>query len=231
MENTPAFHPLDYVSVLKRRLWWLVVPLVVAAVVGTALIAFLPREYRASATMGISLPALSSQALGQAQRVTTDERRRIISQTLMSDAVLERVVRDEGMANDGAVADAVQQVHSLPVVFAAVARTRVEVIANGNEQGRMRTARAQGRLGLFDQRGLAQVGQFLVVVVERATMLQLLFQRVLVPVVVGMVMWMIVIMRVIVRVAGRIGVHQPHCPGTIFKALDYPAARAPPLGA
>ena len=112
MENTPAFHPLDYVSVLKRRLWWLVVPLVIAAVVGTALIAFLPREYRTAATMGISLPALSSQALGQAQRVTTEERRRIISQTLMSDAVLERVVRDEGLANDGGVAAAVQKLRA-----------------------------------------------------------------------------------------------------------------------
>src|SRR6187402_2127023 len=109
MENTPAFHPLDYVSVLKRRLWWLVVPMVIAAMIGTALIAFLPREYRAAATMGVSLPALSSQVLKQAQPISSEERRRTVSQTLMSDAVLERVVREEGLANDGGIAAAVQR--------------------------------------------------------------------------------------------------------------------------
>ena len=45
MENTPAFHPLDYVSVVRRRMWWLIVPPVLAAVVGAALVMWLPREY------------------------------------------------------------------------------------------------------------------------------------------------------------------------------------------
>ena len=39
------FHPLDYVSVLRRRKWWFVAPLVLSIVVGAALAMLLPREY------------------------------------------------------------------------------------------------------------------------------------------------------------------------------------------
>ena len=108
MENTPAFHPLDYVSVLRRRLWWLIVPLVVAAAIGAALVTFLPRQYRASATLSVSLPALTQNLVGQ-QRTDNEERRRAITQTLMSDAVLQRVAREEGLAADGDVERATQR--------------------------------------------------------------------------------------------------------------------------
>jgi succinoglycan biosynthesis transport protein ExoP len=112
MENTPAFHPLDYVSVLRRRLWWLVIPLVLAAIVGTALVAWLPREYRASATLSVSLPAVTQQLVGQTQRTDPEERRRTITQILMSDAVLQRVVREEGLASNGDVAGATQRLRN-----------------------------------------------------------------------------------------------------------------------
>ena len=37
MDNTPVFHPLDYVSVVRRRMWWLIVPVVLATVIGAVL--------------------------------------------------------------------------------------------------------------------------------------------------------------------------------------------------
>ena len=37
MDNTPAFDPLDYVSVLRRRVWWLVTPIVLAIIAAAAL--------------------------------------------------------------------------------------------------------------------------------------------------------------------------------------------------
>ena len=53
MEERP-FHPLDYVSVLRRRKWWFVAPLVLSIVVGTALAMLLPRQYTSEAEIGIA---------------------------------------------------------------------------------------------------------------------------------------------------------------------------------
>ena len=112
MENTPAFHPLDYVSVIRRRIWWLLVPLAVAIVVGAALVMYLPRTYQAQATIGVSLPGVSGQLLNDTQRVTAEERTRQISQTLLSQAVIERVVREEQFDKHMSIPDAVQMVRA-----------------------------------------------------------------------------------------------------------------------
>ena len=105
MDNTPAFHPLDYVSVLRRRMWWLIVPLAIAAAIGAALVAMLPRQYQTAATLGVSLPAVSEELVA-AQRTAPEERRRTITQVLMSPAVIERVVREEGLDKQMPVAAA-----------------------------------------------------------------------------------------------------------------------------
>jgi polysaccharide biosynthesis transport protein len=112
MENTPAFHVLDYVSVIRRRMWWLIVPVVLAVVVGAALLMYLPRTYQAQATIGVSLPGVSGQLLNDTQRVTAEERARQISQTLLSQAVIERVVREEQFDKYMSIPAAVQQVRS-----------------------------------------------------------------------------------------------------------------------
>lgn len=130
MENTPAFHPLDYVSVVRRRMWWLIVPLVVAIATGAALITWLPREYTTSATLGVSLPAVTSQLVTEAQRVTPEERLRNVNQLLTSDAVLQRVVGQTGLDRETTTADAVQQVRqrvkTTPVQETALPNAPVE---------------------------------------------------------------------------------------------------------
>jgi len=112
MDNTPAFDPLDYISVLRRRMWWLIVPLVLAIVTAAALVMFLPRTYQAQASIGVSLPGVSGQLLNETQKVTAEERARQISQTLLSQAVIERVVREEGFDKHMPVPAAVQMVRS-----------------------------------------------------------------------------------------------------------------------
>ena len=97
MENTPAFHPLDHVSVLRRRMWWLITPLVLAVLIGTAAILLLPRSYATTATLGISLPTMNGQVVSDAQRLTPQERVRSFNQLLLSPLVLERVVKEEGI--------------------------------------------------------------------------------------------------------------------------------------
>ena len=100
MENTPAFHPLDYVSVLRRRIWWLVTPLVVALLVGAALLMWLPRTYKTSATIGVSAPSVTASLVGSSQTVTPEMRMRSIQDVLLNRQVLERVVREENLAAD-----------------------------------------------------------------------------------------------------------------------------------
>ena len=92
------FHPLDYVSVLRRRKWWFVAPLVLSIVVGTALAMLLPREYTSEAEIGIADPTLSPELLRGVQSLDAEERQRAVSQQLLSRTVLERVVREENLS-------------------------------------------------------------------------------------------------------------------------------------
>lgn len=93
-----TFHPLDYVSLLRRRAWWAILPLALCVVVGVALTQVLPRVYRSQATIGISSPRVSADLVGHATPITKEERVRAVSQQLLSRPVLERVVREEGLA-------------------------------------------------------------------------------------------------------------------------------------
>jgi polysaccharide biosynthesis transport protein len=116
MDSPTTFHPLDYVSVLRRRMWWFIAPVVLSVIVGAALTLWLPRTYKSNATLGVSLPALSPDLLKQNARVAADERARSITQTLFSPGVLDRVVREEGLDKGMPVKDASSLVRSRVVV-------------------------------------------------------------------------------------------------------------------
>jgi len=89
------FHPLDYLSVVQRRKWWFIVPMVLSVVIGVALVLFLPRQYKSQAEIGIADPTLSPELLKGVQSFDAQERQRAVSQQLLSATVLERVVREE----------------------------------------------------------------------------------------------------------------------------------------
>src|SRR5215203_6595320 len=100
-----TFHPLDYLSLVRRRKWWIIVPAAVCLVATALLAVFLPRVYRSAATITVSSPAVSAELLKQAGPLSREERIRAISQQLLSRTVLERVVHDEHLAPDGDVED------------------------------------------------------------------------------------------------------------------------------
>jgi len=104
-----TFHPLDYISLVRRRKWWLIVPAVLCIVATALLAVFLPRVYRSAATITVSSPAISAELLKQAGPLSREERIRAISQQLLSRAVLEQVVRAEHLAPDGNVDAAVDR--------------------------------------------------------------------------------------------------------------------------
>ena len=112
MDNAPAFHPLDYIAVVRRRMWWLITPIVLALVIGAALVMLLPRKYQTTTTLGISLPAMGGQVLSEAQRLNAQERFRNLNQVLLSPVVLERVAADTGLTKRMSVEQAVAHIGS-----------------------------------------------------------------------------------------------------------------------
>src|SRR5919197_2664860 len=100
MIDEHRFHPLDYMSVVHRRMWWFIVPLVCCLLGGAALAVLLPREYLSQATIGVASPTLSPELLKGVSSMDKEERQRAISQQLLSATVLQRVVREEKIDPD-----------------------------------------------------------------------------------------------------------------------------------
>jgi protein tyrosine kinase modulator len=95
MIDEHRFHPLDYMSVVHRRMWWFIVPLAVCVLLGISLLVLLPREYLSQATIGVAAPTLTPELLKGVSSLDKEERQRAISQQLLSPTVLQRVVREE----------------------------------------------------------------------------------------------------------------------------------------
>ena len=99
MENT-KFSPLDYVSVIRRRKWWLATPIVLSLVTGWLLVKYLPKEYRSTTTLGVTAPTVSPMIVGQSTPFDNQERLRVLSQQLKSETILSRVVAEEHLASE-----------------------------------------------------------------------------------------------------------------------------------
>jgi succinoglycan biosynthesis transport protein ExoP len=100
MEETPV-HALDYINVLRRRKWWLIVPIAASVVAGVLLVYFLPKEYRSTATLGVSQPSVSPNLVAQASPLDNQDRIRALEQDLVSAPILTELVKEEGI--DGGV--------------------------------------------------------------------------------------------------------------------------------
>jgi polysaccharide chain length determinant protein (PEP-CTERM system associated) len=98
MEETPV-HALEYLSVLRRRQWWLVLPIVASIGVGLALVRYLPKQYKSSATVAVVAAGVSSNLVGSSAPFDNEERMRAVSQQLLSNAVLTRVAREAGLTS------------------------------------------------------------------------------------------------------------------------------------
>ncbi len=97
MENT-HFSPLDYVSVIRRRKYWLAAPVALSIVAGWLLVKYLPKEYKSTTTLGVTAPMVSPTFVGQPTPFDNQERLRALSQQLVSSTILSRVVREERLA-------------------------------------------------------------------------------------------------------------------------------------
>lgn len=110
------FHPLDYVSVLRRRKLWFIVPLAACTLIGVLLALFLPRTYKSVAQIGVAAATLSPELLRGVSSLDPAERQRAVSQQLLSRAVLERVVREEKISPEKPIEETVGWLRSRTVI-------------------------------------------------------------------------------------------------------------------
>jgi polysaccharide chain length determinant protein (PEP-CTERM system associated) len=110
-----TFHPLDYVSVFRRRLWWVVLPALICTVGGIVLALVLPAWYRAHATIAVTSASVSPD-LVRSSAFDANERARALSQQLYSRRVLERVAREEGLTQSIPLEQAIGDIRSNSVV-------------------------------------------------------------------------------------------------------------------
>lgn len=96
-------HALDYLLVFRRRKFWLLVPIAASIAIGMLLVRYLPKQYRASATVAVAASGVSPSLVGQSAPFDNEERLRAISQQLLSTPTLARVAREEHLGADDAV--------------------------------------------------------------------------------------------------------------------------------
>jgi polysaccharide chain length determinant protein (PEP-CTERM system associated) len=90
-----SFHPLDYLSVLRRRKRWFLIPFASCLVLGVLAILLLPKLYESKASIAVAAPTLSPEILKGVSSLDPAERQRAIQQYLLSAVVLDRVAREE----------------------------------------------------------------------------------------------------------------------------------------
>jgi protein tyrosine kinase modulator len=88
--------PLDYLSMIRRRRWTWITPLLASALVGWVLVKYLPHEYKSSTTIGVTAALVSPSLISQTTPFDNQERLRAIQQQLLSGPMLARVARAEG---------------------------------------------------------------------------------------------------------------------------------------
>jgi polysaccharide biosynthesis transport protein len=103
-----TMHPLEYLVIVKRRKWWVIAPFVLCVVGGLALALLLPETFRSTATIGVQAAAVTPDLVARGTQLTREERLRAVEQQLRSPEVLQRVVRDEGLAADRPVEEVAQ---------------------------------------------------------------------------------------------------------------------------
>jgi polysaccharide chain length determinant protein (PEP-CTERM system associated) len=125
-------HVLDYLQMLKRRKWWVVVPATLCIGAGVALALLWPPTYKTNATLAVQAPSVAPDLVAQRGVLNNEERLRALSQQLRSPAVLERVIREESLAGDRPVQEIVRELRSRIAVEAVRPIARTEGMADLN---------------------------------------------------------------------------------------------------
>jgi polysaccharide biosynthesis transport protein len=124
--------PLDYFSMIRRRRWTWLTPILLSVLVGWLLVQYLPREYKSSTTIGVTAALVSPSLISQTTPFDNQERMRAIQQQLLSGPMLARVARSEG-ASESELTRRIAQLRS------GISITVPDPVAATNEPRRLDT--------------------------------------------------------------------------------------------
>ena len=89
-----SYHMADYIEIMKRRIWYLVIPFVLI-ILGTVLfVIFAPRLYKASTLVLVSPQQVPEALVHTTVTSRIEERLQSIAQEVMSRTRLERVIAE-----------------------------------------------------------------------------------------------------------------------------------------
>ena len=153
MEDTHV-HALDYVSVIRRRKWWLVAPIAASILIGLALVRWLPKEYTSTTTLGVLAPMVSPSLVSQSTPLDNQERLRAMSQQLTSLPILTRVVQEEGLGSGSAKDPQIARIRAAisvavpdPVAITSEPRRLDTFLVSYDDPDPARAQRVANRLG------------------------------------------------------------------------------------
>jgi polysaccharide chain length determinant protein (PEP-CTERM system associated) len=105
MEHSQALNLQDYLAIIRRRKWYLIIPAVIGLLGGWIVLQNLPKSYEASALVIVEPPAISSDVVKSMGSTTSEDRFWIFRHEIMSRKFLEPILREldlYGAASAGA---------------------------------------------------------------------------------------------------------------------------------
>jgi polysaccharide chain length determinant protein (PEP-CTERM system associated) len=87
----------DYVSMLRRRLWWVVVPTVLGPIIGYSISLFLPEEYTSKTTVLVEQPKVPDRMVPSIVNDDLNERLGTMKEQILSRTRLQPIIEQFGL--------------------------------------------------------------------------------------------------------------------------------------
>lgn len=94
MEDSSALNLQDYMSIVLRRKWYLIIPAVIGLLGGWVALQYIPKSYQASALIMVEPPVVSSDFVNPLEHSTSKGRLKFLEQEFMSRKFLEPILRE-----------------------------------------------------------------------------------------------------------------------------------------
>jgi len=89
-----------YKDIAKRRMWWIIIPLLASILIGLGLYLKLPKIYRASTLILVQPQKVPQEYVREIVSTDIEERVRTITQQVTSRTNLEKIIREFGLYNE-----------------------------------------------------------------------------------------------------------------------------------
>ena len=110
MEEPEGLGLADYLGILRRRIWYLIIPAILIFVVAAAVAAWMPATYRSTATILIEQQQIPQDLVRSTVTSYADQRVQTISQRVMTTANLSKIIEKYNLFADERKSQSMQTV-------------------------------------------------------------------------------------------------------------------------